>query len=68
MDRMGSFTRARKRSSSSIVDFIEVSYKVLIGNVDYMVAFNAMWPHPFMRIIYHYILVPVVPPLCLQGH
>ena len=68
MDRMDSFKRARKCSSNGIVDFIEVSYKILIGNVDYTVAFNTMWPHPFMRIIYHYIVVPVVPPLCLQGH
>lgn len=61
-DRMGSFKRARKCSSNGIADFMEVSYKILIGNIDYTVAFNSMSPHPLMRIIYHYILVPLVSP------
>ena len=61
-DRMGFFKRIRKCSSSGIADFMEVSYKILIENIDYTVAFNSLSLHPLMRIIYHYILVPLVPP------
>lgn len=51
MDRMGSILkRAWKYFSNGIFDFMEVSYKILIWNVDYTVVFNVIWPHPLMRI------------------
>ena len=56
-DRMGSFKRAREYSSKGIAGFMEVSYKILTGNIDYTVAFNSMSPHSLMGIRYNYILV-----------